>query len=116
MDRVEPRVRLPAGAWPLKKYARYYAFDGQGGVSAVYFVHADQEVREAKAFCSRGDVKDFPCGPSPHSLRMVRNGQRAWLDSPEQFPAMSGGGCGEVDIHYQVQADRFDRLECNGSY
>jgi hypothetical protein len=116
MNQIEANVRLPAGSWPLKKYARYYAFDGHGGVSAVYFVHGDGAIEKAKAFCSRGDVKGFPCGLDPGTLRMVRDGNRAWLESPEQFPAMSGGGCGEVEIHYSVDADRFDAVECNGPY
>jgi len=116
IDRIEARISLPAGAWPLKKYARYYASDAHGDVAAVYFVHREGEMQEAKSFCAHGDVRVFPCGTEPGTLRMIRNGQRVWLDSPDEFPGMSGGGCGEVDIHYHVKTDRFDTLECNGPH
>ena len=49
MDRIEQSVRLPAGAAPLQKYARYYAWDKHGDVSADFFMHDDDEMPRAKA-------------------------------------------------------------------
>ena len=36
MNQTEKQIRMPAGSHPLAEYARYYAFDKNGRVIAIY--------------------------------------------------------------------------------
>jgi hypothetical protein len=47
MDQIEHELRLPTGAHPLSKYARYYAF-ADGGVHAVYIIPWDAKAMPAE--------------------------------------------------------------------
>lgn len=85
MDRIEAIVAMPSGAGPLGAYGRYYALEGRSdGVRKVLAVY----VRE----------------PAP---------RRHWVRENE-LPIVMDGGCDIVSLTYDVDADRVERVECNG--
>lgn len=85
MDRIEAAIAMPAGAGPLADYGRYYALESRtDGVRKVVAVY----VRE----------------PSP---------RRHWVDQ-NALPLVMDGGCDIVTLTYDFDADRIERVECNG--
>lgn len=85
MTRIERAVAMPNGAGPLGVYGRYYTWESRAdGVRKVLAVY----VREA----------------SP---------QRHWVNQNE-LPLVMDGGCDIVTLTYDHDADRIERVECNG--
>lgn len=85
MDRIETLVRLPEGARPLAAYGRYYAWQSrQDGVRKVVAVYVSEE-----------------------------NPRRHWM-AENQLPLVMDGGCGVVNLSFDVAADRFGGVSCNG--
>jgi hypothetical protein len=85
MSRIESAVAMPTGAAPLGAYGRYYALESRtDGVRKILAVF----VRE----------------PSP---------QRHWV-SQNELPLVLDGGCDIVTLTYDLDADRVERVECNG--
>lgn len=85
MDRIEARISLPAGASPLPLYERFYAWEGR-----------DDGVRKVFGTYVRGQ------GTGRH-----------WV-SQNELPLVMDGGCDIVTLTYDVEADRIERVECNG--
>ena len=92
MEQIEKQVRMPTGSRPLAHYARYYAFDQHGRVSAIYttFLEPDYE------------SLDLPLG------------QRRWVSDERKLPGISDGGCGVVEVLFDPATGEIERAECNG--
>lgn len=85
MDRIEARVSMPPGASPLALYERYYAWEArEDGVRKVFGTYV------------RGQ------GTGRH-----------WVNQNE-LPLVMDGGCDIITLTYDVDADRVERVECNG--
>ena len=85
MDRIEGTVVMPAGASPLPLYGRCYALESRDdGVRKVLGTY----VREGRP-------------------------ERHWVNQNE-LPLVMDGGCNIVTLTYDVDADRIERVECNG--
>lgn len=85
MDRIEARISMPPGASPLALYERYYAWEArEDGVRKVFGTY----------------VRGHGSG-------------RHWVNQNE-LPLVMDGGCGIVTLTYDVDADRVERVECNG--
>jgi hypothetical protein len=91
MDQIESKVRMPAGSGPVSRYARYYAFDTKGGVSALYTTHVDPQWKSL----------DLPVG------------QRRWLSNEAHLPAISEGGCSVVEVQFNSASEQVERVECH---
>lgn len=75
MDEIERQVRLPAGAEPLDRYGRYYAFAGRGKVEARYLLPpepttpdplpADWGCDEVVLDGNELSTREVPCPPDP---------------------------------------------------
>jgi hypothetical protein len=91
MDKIEQQVRLPTGSRPLGEYARYYAFDKRGRVSAIFTTFLE---------------------PDYESLNLPA-GQRRWVSAEGKLPGISDGGCGVVEVLFDPTTDEV-RAECNG--
>lgn len=87
MDRIEREIRLPEGAGPLASYARYYAWQQRGdGVRKVVGV-----------YLGLGE----------------RTPGRRWVEETD-FPLVMDGGCGLVNLSYNVAEQRIEHVTCNG--
>lgn len=86
MDRIEAVVTLPPGASPLPTYDRFYALEER-----------DDGVRKVLGTFMRGQPQQ----------------QRHWVEQSE-LPLVMDGGCDIVTLTYDVDADRIERVECNG--
>lgn len=98
MRRIESRVKLPAGALPLDKYARYYGSDGDV-VVAEYL-----------------ELPGFPAKPPSPGQRVwvhVPVGQRRWVGNPQAFPLIFDGGCSVIYVSYYPQTRRLT-VKCGG--
>ena len=85
MDRIEARISLPAEASALPLYERFYAWEAR-----------DDGVRKVFGTYVRG-----------------QGGGRHWVTQNE-LPLVMDGGCDIVTLTYDVEADRIERVECNG--
>jgi hypothetical protein len=94
MARIEARVRMPGGAEPLSRYARYYSWERRAdGVRRVIGLYT--------TFRQAGILGlDQPPG-------------RYWV-TPEQMPGIEDGGCGVVNVTYDVASDHIESVGCNG--
>jgi hypothetical protein len=91
MDQIEKRVRMPVGSRPLAEYARYYAFDKKGRVTAVYTTWVEPDVASLN----------------------LRAGQRRWVSDEGHLPLIFEGGCGVVEVIFDPATDKVERAECN---
>jgi hypothetical protein len=116
LDEIEGQVRLPASALPIGSYSRYYAPSGSDRVEALYIIHGQNFIRDARAYCQTRHASKFPCGPKPGELGLVGVGDRRWVASPDELPMSHGGGCGVIRFGYDLRQGTFTDLECNGEY
>ncbi len=84
-DAIETRVKLPAGASPLRRYARYYTYVTVSGHRIIqgYFIALD--------------------GYAPGR----------YLNT--EGPVIFDGGCGVVTIYYDPRRAHIVGIFCNGS-
>ena len=76
---------MPQGASPLPLYGRYYAWESR-----------DDGVRKVLGTYVRGERPE-----------------RHWVE-PSELPLVMDGGCDIVTLTYDFDADRIERIECNG--
>jgi hypothetical protein len=113
-DRIEDRVKLPAGAMRLSSYARYYAFDEHGLVTGIYVPgyqppNPHDTCEELLAdFTSRA----VPCPTKIDDKRLLA-GQRAWVER-DSLPLVLDGGCSVVTVIYDPRIDKVTSATCNG--
>jgi len=92
MDRLEARAQLPPGSLAIGRYARYYAADPLGRITAVYITYV-------------GPDRD-------HDLPL---GRRKWLDDHRRLPNVSGGGCRVVHLLFDRATRELEQAACNGT-
>lgn len=91
MDDIEQRVQLPAEAFKLDKYSRYYARYGKR-VVGTYITLVDPE----------NQYYDLPIG------------QRRWIEDRRNLPGISDGGCSVVNVVYDPLTQTVGQAFCNG--
>lgn len=84
MDEIESRVVLPKRALPLADYQRFYALGEPGKVRGVYRASS------------------------------TNAGERHWYDDAKQLPEIMDGGCGVLELDYDLTTKRVD-VWCHGS-
>jgi hypothetical protein len=112
MDQIEHEVRLPTGAHPLSKYARYYAF-ADGGVHGVYIIPWDDKALPADNECEQRNGSTnhgLNCQISLHPLKV---GERRWLAESRDLPIEFEGGCNVVELHFDVDNGRVTNVACH---
>ena len=87
LTRLESSIKLPADAKPLTSYARYYAGASERGRRVVRGV-----------LVQRSDKKP--------GVSVV---------APSDLPEIYDGGCGVIDLAYDVASEQIVSLECHGS-
>ncbi|MBA3527543.1 MAG: hypothetical protein H0T82_11595 [Sphingomonas sp.] len=114
MDRIETKVKLPDGAWPLPEYARHYALDDKGIVVGVYAPGYQPPSHDAtcEEFLEDLTTREVPC-PEPESDRLLA-GQRRWVGNTDELPVNMDGGCAIVTVFYDPKADAVTSATCNG--
>ncbi|MGN6497048.1 MAG: hypothetical protein ACTHK5_06870 [Tsuneonella sp.] len=113
---IESAVELPEGASSLASYERYYAQKADGIVIGVYTNHDSEHRRGVLRACKGLRDKPYPCPTDAADIRLVEAGESVWLDDPTDLPAMSGGGCAQITLQYELASGRFLEVECNGPY
>ncbi len=84
MDDIEAHVKMPRGARPIEEYKRYYRWADESGEKKVV------------------------------ALFLLREGGgRQWV-TRDQMPGVLDGGCGNIDVQYDVEAKRVEYALCNG--
>lgn len=86
MQQVDRTVRLPSGSGILNSYKRYYTYGDNGDVLGM--------------FVSRDFDRDAA-------------GERQWVENYKRFPIISDGGCGVVNVRFNVKTSKSETW-CNG--
>jgi hypothetical protein len=112
MDKIEQQVRLPQGASPLARYARYYAVRADGKIRGNYLppeesTSSDQSCVEVS---SNSQSRDLPC-PTPAAA--AKAGERRWLQSEERLPWIMDAGCGAVSVIFDPRTNKIERISCS---
>ncbi|MDH7971113.1 hypothetical protein QH494_02875 [Sphingomonas sp. AR_OL41] len=112
MKAIDATVHLPHKAYPLRKYARFYALRPDGKIAALFYANTKSK-RPAGRFCSsdgpEGKLQSIPC---PADDRPEANEQR-WVNYNE-LPLIFDGGCGVIDIIYNPQSAEIEETACHG--
>jgi hypothetical protein len=115
MDAIEERVQLPAKAWPLEEYGRYYADAGDGTVHGVYLLPTED--LNAGDICAElaadASSRVVPC-PQIRPDWELPAGERRWFKDRQELPHMNDGGCSEVDVVFDKAKSVVLSLTCNG--
>jgi len=114
MDRIEQQVKLPTGAEPLERYARTYAFKSRDRVSALYFLPDlanDEGCRIAKGYGPKSAGAVARLCPPPDGMKA---GERRWFKDAEALPIIFDGGCGNIDIEFDLKTGSVIFAHCNG--
>ena len=86
MHQVDRAVRLHSGAGLLTSYKRFYTYGDNGDVLGM--------------FVGRGFDRDAA-------------GERQWVENYKSFPLISDGGCGVVNVRFNVKTLKSETW-CNG--
>jgi len=114
-DRIEDGVKLPEGARPLAKYARYYAFDENGLVVGVYVPGyvAPNPDDGCEELLDDFTTRTVPCPSEAYGDRVLA-GQRAWVGGKDKLPLIMDGGCSVITVIYDPKAGEVKSTYCNG--
>lgn len=114
MDAIERDIRLPPGARPLKEFARTYKFASPSRVVAFYFIPSKQHDEWFCQMAKKGGPTNgqivLGC-PSPDGLRA---GERRWLGDDVSLPDVCDGGCGYIDVEYDLKSKAVTSAHCHG--
>lgn len=81
---LEREISMPAGARPVSTYDRYYAAVSQDGRRVIHGIY-------------------------------FGNGGKTTIEASGRLPlSMLDGGCGVVNVYYDVESHKFIRVFCNG--
>ena len=114
MDRIEHLIQLPVGAYPLNSYARAYKFSSQDQVRAFYFL---PDLKYDQWFCdgakrggrTNGQVA-LAC-PPPEGMKAD---ERRWFGDDVYLPDVCDGGCGFIDVEYNLKSGAVVSVRCHG--
>ncbi|MCW3848655.1 hypothetical protein OF829_15575 [Sphingomonas sp. LB-2] len=112
---IERAVRLPAGAFPLARYARAYAFASANRVSAIYFIPDDDPSNTSCTSAKAGGTANagqiaLLCAP-PDGLK---EGERRWFKNAQTLPHVDDGACFYIDIEFDLTRNVVISARCHG--
>jgi hypothetical protein len=124
MDEIERQVRLPAGAYRMDEYGRYYAQDGKRRVRAVYRLPPEPVTpdplpagwgcEEILPLGHEPATREIPCPPDEDISDYLRAGQRRWVADRKALPTMFDGGCRVVNLVFDLKTRKVEHALCNG--
>jgi hypothetical protein len=126
MRAIEASVVLPEGADALEEYSRNYAVGPDGRIMAYYVIPSDPIIADEDDGCEvmLEDLESRPCtseevaemvrDDQARAARMGKVGQSRWFESYGELPLVLDGGCNFIEIIYDPQTKRIERVECNG--
>ena len=125
MDEIEAAVVLPERARPLASYDRNYAFSGPDRVVAAYLARSPRLNPDAGCQTVLENFSSRPCTskeiaemsePIPGAAAAPADaGKRRWYESIDHLPSISGRGCAQVSVEYDVRGHRVLSAACNGN-
>lgn len=98
----------------VNSYSQYYCSMNKNNILSVFVVHTSSEISTAERLCKARGGGIYPC--QGRKSIMVPGGKSAWLNSCDEMPVRTGGGCSYVYIEYDPIKGAVKKLECNGEY
>ena len=123
MEEIERTISLPDDAYPMRTYARHYAFRSPTAVEAVYVIPIEPtDWQEDVAAFTRGnrraptarEIEDIKAMNALSREQWGGAGRRYWHATPDMLPMISDGGCAQLTIRYDPAIKRFSMVGCNG--
>lgn len=115
MGNIERQLKLPVGAEPLERYARTYAFKSPDRVSAVYYIPSapvsDEACRIARGLGPEGAAAVARHCPPPEGMTA---GERRWFKDADALPLIFDGGCGNIDVEFDLKTGSVIFAHCQG--
>jgi hypothetical protein len=128
ISRIEAKLVLPEGANSIDTYSRNYAFTPDGKVIAIYVTPFVAATREGPDYGCEVMLEDFEsrsCTDDEISEMKHQDvaavelfgaaDQSRWFNDYLELPSISDGGCMQIEIVFDPQAQRIERARCNGS-
>jgi len=123
MDEIENGIRLPRGAHALRDYARYYAFDDKGLVSAVYALPpsppSGQEIcKDMDGAIPPEKWRTVPCPKESLEQSYLPAGHRRWMSDWWAIPRIPNTlGCEQITFSYDARRNVFaTKPLCSNEY
>lgn len=117
-DEIEGQVQMPEKARSLADYARYYAPDQGGKVRGVYLLPFPELPAGSDQGCAEMtdnfELKDVPCPPTPAQPEALKAGQRRWVNNQRDLPLINDGGCGVIEVLFDLKTRKVQEVTCNG--
>ncbi len=112
MKAIDTAVQLPPKAYPLHRYARFYAVRPDGKIAALF--NANTKTRRPKDWaCSTvgpdGKLTPIPCGPDTRP----RADEQRWVEY-KAMPLIEDGGCSAIDVIYNPLTATVEDVACHG--
>ncbi len=118
MNKIEAGIVMPSEARTLDQYARYYASERDGSIRVVFTLPFPEASPDAQ--CDELGKGVVPCEERDLPYPSLKAGERIWLKSSDDLPAISDGGCSVIEFPIPASVikkeDRKWRVEarCNG--
>ncbi len=90
IERIEATIKLPRGSRPLADYERYYAVDTASGRRMIFGLY----------------LIDGEDPPGTSKLHL--------LDDASKLPIVMDGGCGVIQVRWDVASAQIVSVACNG--
>lgn len=113
-EKIVEGMEFPDHSSAPEEYSRYFFKDSQGNVEAVFVIHEKDDRDGVKQACAEHHFEEPPC--TEKDFGVVDAGQSKWVENPNQFPMIMGGGCGYISVTYNVHTSIVTSVECNGPY
>jgi hypothetical protein len=122
MDEIENTVTLPSGAYSLREYARYYAFDDKRRVSVVYALPGPPP--SGHEICKEIDGgppekwRTVTCEKRSTEESYLPAGQRRWMSDWLAIPTTPDTlGCEQITFTYDARRRVFAKKPaCSNQY
>ncbi len=96
MNKIEAGIVMPGEARALNQYARHYAYERDGSIRAVFTLPLPQAPSDAP--CEELGKGSVPCKKLDLPNPSLKAGERIWLKSSDDLPAISDGGCSVIEF------------------
>lgn len=111
---IANKVKLPSEAQPSQQYSRYYARTGDDIVEVVYITHPQGWRSRVEEACKAGEISEYPCDQDDFGVADA--GESIWVPDRIHLPGRNDGGCSQIYIRFNIEADEIEEIECSGFY